>query len=90
MISSLVPITLGLLCIGPKIGLPGTRQEGYWVSKAVENYLSHGCPADKINLGLALATPIPQIVRESPPLGEIEKKLKAAGWYDSQEPPLKK
>ncbi|HPT64056.1 MAG TPA: glycosyl hydrolase family 18 protein [Candidatus Atribacteria bacterium] len=69
---------------------PRDETEGYWVSKAVENYLSHGCPADKINLGLAFATPIPQIVRESPHWGEIEKKLKAAGWYDSQEPPLKK
>ncbi len=43
-----------------------------------------------INLGFALAAPIPQVVRESPRWREIEKKLKAAGWYDSQEPPLKK
>ncbi len=69
---------------------PRDEIEGYWVSKAVENYLSHGCPADKINLGLAFAAPIPQVVRESPRWREIEKKLKAAGWYDSQEPPLKK
>lgn len=64
--------------------------EGYWVDKAVQNYLKNGCPPEKINLGLAFAAPIPQIVRSDEHYPIIKERLQQAGFYDSQDPGLKR
>lgn len=64
--------------------------EGYWVDKAVQNYLAHGCPPEKINLGLAFAAPTPQVVRGSEHYPVIRERLEKAGFYTSSEPGLKR
>lgn len=53
----------------------------YDVDTAVRNYIDSGAAPEKINLGLAFAAPIPQVVKESPAWPEIDRKLADAGFY---------
>lgn len=64
--------------------------EGYWVDKAVKNYIDNGCPPEKINLGLAFAAPVPQIVRTNEHYPIIRDRLQKIGYYDSKDPSLKR
>lgn len=64
--------------------------KGNWVDKAVKNYINNGCPPEKINLGLAFAAPIPQVVKMNEHYSIIKERLQKAGFYDSQVPLLKR
>lgn len=56
-------------------------ERDYDVDTAVRNYIESGAEPEKINVGLAFAAPIPQIVRQSEAWPEIDARLEAAGFY---------